>query len=109
VEQGEATHGLIPIENTITGSIHNNYDLLLEFPNLYVVGERFIRVSQYLGLYPGTKESEIQVLFAHPQGFAQCAQFLESLRAVRVMNVGSTEEAARQAKEFGMGGILYFF
>lgn len=104
VEQGEATHGLIPIENTITGSIHNNYDLLLEFPNLYVVGERFIRVSQYLGLYPGTKESEIQVLFAHPQGFAQCAQFLESLRAVRVMNVGSTEEAARQAKEFGMGG-----
>ena len=104
VEQGEATHGLIPIENTITGSIHNNYDLLLEFSDLYVVGERFIRVSQHLGIYPGTEKGKIQVLFAHPQGFAQCARFIESLKGVRVINVGSTEEAARRAKEFGEGG-----
>ena len=104
VRRGEATHGLIPIENTITGSIHNNYDLLLEFSDLYVVGERFIRVSQHLGLYPGTERDEIQVLFAHPQGFAQCGRFLESLKEVRVINVGSTEEAARRAKEFGVGG-----
>jgi len=104
VKQEEATYGLIPIENTITGSIHNNYDLLLEFPDLYVVGERFIRVSQHLGLYPGTKKDEIQVLFAHPQGFAQCARFIESLQGVRVINVGSTEEAARRTGEFGIGG-----
>ena len=104
MRRGEATHGLIPIENTITGSIHNNYDLLLEFSDLYVVGERFIRVSQHLGLYPGTERDEIQVLFAHPQGFAQCGRFLESLKEVRVINVGSTEEAARRAKEFGVGG-----
>lgn len=104
VSHGTATHGILPIENTITGSIHHNFDLLLEFPEVFIVGERFIRVSQHLGLYPGTKREELQVLFAHPQGLAQCGKFLEGLKNVRVMNVGSTEEAARRAAEFGQGG-----
>lgn len=103
VSRGEVTHGVLPIENTITGSIHHNFDLLLEFPETFIVGERFIRVSQHLGLYPGTKREELQVLFAHPQGFAQCGRFLESLKNVRVINVGNTEEAARRAAEFGKG------
>lgn len=103
VTSGEATHGVLPIENTITGSIHHNFDLLLEFSETFIVGERFIRVSQHLGLYPGTKREELQVLFAHPQGFAQCGKFLESLQGVRVINVGNTEEAARRTAEFGWG------
>ncbi|MEN3202105.1 MAG: 3-deoxy-7-phosphoheptulonate synthase [Atribacterota bacterium] len=103
VSRGEVTHGVLPIENTITGSIHHNFDLLLEFPETFIVGERFIRVSQHLGLYPGTKREELQVLFAHPQGFAQCGKFLESLKNVRVINVGNTEEAARRVAEFGRG------
>ncbi|MCS7242675.1 MAG: 3-deoxy-7-phosphoheptulonate synthase [Candidatus Caldatribacterium sp.] len=104
VSRGEATHGVLPIENTITGSIHHNFDLLLEFSEMFIVGERFIRVSLHLGLYPGTRREELQVLFAHPQGFAQCGRFLERLRDVRIMNVGNTEEAARRAAEFGQGG-----
>jgi 3-deoxy-7-phosphoheptulonate synthase len=103
VTAGMATHGMVPIENTITGSIHNNFDLLLEFPQVFIVGERFIRVSQHLGLFPGTSKETLKVLFAHPQGFAQCARFLEALRGVKVMNVGNTEEAARRASEFGKG------
>ncbi|MBC7218012.1 MAG: 3-deoxy-7-phosphoheptulonate synthase, partial [Candidatus Caldatribacterium sp.] len=103
VSRGEATHGVLPIENTITGSIHHNFDLLLEFPEIFIVGERFIRVSQHLGLYPGTGREDLQVLFAHPQGFAQCGKFLESLRNVRIINVGNTEEAARRTVEFGPG------
>ncbi|MGQ9746755.1 MAG: 3-deoxy-7-phosphoheptulonate synthase [Candidatus Caldatribacteriaceae bacterium] len=103
VRNGVATHGMIPIENTITGSIHNNFDLLLEFPEIFIVGERFIRVSQHLGLFPGTSREELKILFAHPQGFAQCAKFLESLKEIKVMNVGNTEEAARRTAEFGHG------
>ncbi len=104
VISGEATHGVVPIENTITGSIHHNFDLLLEFEGVFIVGERFIRVSQHLGLYPGTKKEDLRILFAHPQGFAQCGKFLESLGGIKVMNVGSTEEAARRVAEFGPGG-----
>lgn len=103
VSTGVASHGMVPIENTITGSIHNNFDLLLEFPEIFIVGERFIRVSQHLGLFPGTSRENLKVLFAHPQGFAQCARFLETLKGVRVMNVGNTEEAARRSREFGIG------
>jgi len=103
VVRSEATHGVVPLENTITGSIHHNFDLLLEFPETFIVGERFIRVSQHLGLYPGTAKDTLRVLFAHPQGFAQCGKFLERLKDVRVINVGSTEEAARRTAEFGPG------
>jgi prephenate dehydratase len=103
VVRSEATHGVVPLENTITGSIHHNFDLLLEFPETFIVGERFIRVSQHLGLYPGTAKDDLRVLFAHPQGFAQCGRFLERLKDVRVINVGSTEEAARRTAEFGPG------
>lgn len=103
VASGEATHGVVPIENTITGSIHANYDLLLDFPEIFVVGERFIKVSQHLGVYPGTKLSDVQFLFAHPQAFSQCSRFLESLKGVKIIDVGNTEEAARKASEFGKG------
>lgn len=103
VASDEATHGVVPIENTITGSIHANYDLLLDFPEIFVVGERFIKVSQHLGVYPGTGIDDIQFLFAHPQAFSQCSRFLESLRGVKIIDVGNTEEAARKASEFGKG------
>ncbi|MCX6089689.1 MAG: bifunctional chorismate mutase/prephenate dehydratase [Candidatus Atribacteria bacterium] len=103
VMKGNATHGILPLENTITGSIHGNYELLLEYPEVSVVGERFIKVSQHFALYPGTSRDNIEVLFAHPQGFAQCSRFLETLKRKRIMNVGNTEEAARRTAEFGMG------
>ncbi len=103
VSTGNADYGVVPLENTITGSIHANYDLLLEYSGIYVVGERFVRVSQHLGVFPGTRHENMQILFAHPQGFAQCGRFLENSEGVKVLNVGNTEEAARRAAEFGKG------
>ncbi len=103
VSTGKTNFGVVPLENTITGSIHANYDLLLDYSDMFVVGERFVRVSQHLGVFPGTTLENIQVLFAHPQGFAQCGSFLERMEGVKVLNVGNTEEAARRAAEFGKG------
>ena len=99
-----ASHGVLPIENTITGSIHGNYELFLDYPEVFIVGERIIRVSQHLAVFPGTTRENIQVLFAHPQGFAQSSRFLESIKNIRIMDVGNTEEAARRISEFGLGG-----
>ena len=99
-----AGYGVLPIENTITGSIHGNYELFLDYPEVFIVGERIIRVSQHLAVFPGTTRENIQVLFAHPQGFAQSSRFLESMRNIRIMDVGNTEEAARRIAEFGLGG-----
>jgi prephenate dehydratase len=64
VHQGKATHGLLPIENSLTGSIHHNYDLLLK-KDLFIVGEYLLRVSHCLLALPGVQLEEIRT-FSSP-------------------------------------------
>jgi len=78
VENGTADFGIIPLENSLTGSIHRNYDLLLD-QNLKVVGEVFLRVEQHLIANPGVSLSDIKTIYSHPQALEQCRKFLTSL------------------------------
>ena len=81
VQSGKATHGILPIENSIGGSIHRNYDLLLEH-ELPVVAEVLLQVSHNLLAYPGTAMKDITKVYSHPQGLAQCEGFLSSLKGI---------------------------
>ena len=78
VDAGEAQYGVIPIENSLTGSIHRNFDLLLEH-DLKIVGEVFLRVEQNLIANPGVSLEEIHTIYSHPQALEQCRVFLQSL------------------------------
>ena len=78
VENGTAEFGIIPLENSLTGSIHRNYDLLLD-QNSKVVGEVFLRVEQHLIANPGVSLSDIKTIYSHPQALEQCRKFLTSL------------------------------
>ncbi|MBN1797604.1 MAG: 3-deoxy-7-phosphoheptulonate synthase [Spirochaetales bacterium] len=74
---GDAHYGMIPLENSLSGSIHENYDLLLQFPDIQIVGEKKIRiVHNLIGLPEATLDS-IKRVYSHPQGLAQCSHFLE--------------------------------
>jgi prephenate dehydratase len=78
VLMGKSHYGIIPIENTLTGSIHQNYDLLLQYPDIRIVGEKTIRIIHNLIGLPEADLKDIRQVFSHPQGLSQCARFLDS-------------------------------
>jgi prephenate dehydratase len=75
VQNGDATLGIVPVENSLTGSIHENYDLLLEF-DLHIVGEVTLRVMHNLVGHADASVDAIQRIYSHPQVFQQCREFL---------------------------------
>ncbi len=74
--EGKIDYGVIPIENSLAGSIHQNYDLLLQYPDVKIVGEKTIRIVHSLIGLPEAKISDIRRVYSHPQGLAQCEKFL---------------------------------
>ena len=74
--QGEATYGMIPLENTLGGTIFDTLDLLDRYPDIQVVGEQQIRIVHNLITLPGAKLEDIRKVYSHPQGLAQCVDYL---------------------------------
>jgi prephenate dehydratase len=75
VSAGQVNYGVVPVENTIEGSVTQVNDLLLE-NDLTVVGEVIVRVVHCLIGHHGVAMSEIQRVYSHPQALAQCRKFL---------------------------------
>ncbi len=77
VLSGDAKYGMVPVENTLGGTINETLDLLHSYPDLTVVGEKQIRIRHNLIGVPGATLESIRKVFSHPQGLAQCTDFLE--------------------------------
>jgi prephenate dehydratase len=76
LEDAKSTHAVLPIENTLHGSVHENYDHLLEY-KLPIVGETSIRISHQLIAMPGTRFRNVQRVFSHPVALNQCLSFFQ--------------------------------
>ena len=75
VAQGRVKYGVVPVENSSSGSIHDVYDLLGKYA-CYIVGEQLVRVEHCLLGVPGTSVEDVKTVYSHEQGFAQCPVFL---------------------------------
>jgi prephenate dehydratase len=97
VESRECSHGIVPIENSLTGSIHENYDLLLAH-NLFITGEIKLRIVHNLIVNPGVQLKQIKKVYSHPQALSQCKDFIRSLEKAESIPVYDTAAAVRLIK-----------
>lgn len=101
VTSGNAERGLVPIENSLAGSIHENYDRLRAQP-LHVVGETQVRVRHCLIARPGAALNELRRVASHPVALAQCRKFFAEHPALEAVPAYDTAGSVRDL----MGGAL---
>ena len=99
VVTGKSDAALAPIENSLAGSIHQNYDLLLRH-DLHIVGEYFLRVRHCLIAMPGAQMENIQKAISHPQALGQCAAYLRG-KGIKPETVYDTAGSVKMLKESG--------
>lgn len=100
VEEREAKFGVVPVENSLEGSISRVYDLLLDSA-LRVCGETELRVIHCLIASPGAGLDTIKRVYSHPQALAQCRNFLKHLNAELVPTY-DTAGSVKMLKERGL-------
>lgn len=100
VRDGKADFGMIPIENCLAGSVYDNYDNLHRFEDISIVGATKIRIEHSLLAPSGVGLNDIKTVYSHPQGFAQCQEFLSNYNW-NLVECSSTSEAAFTAAKKG--------
>ncbi len=100
VASDAAAYGILPIENSIGGSIHRNYDLLVAH-ELPIVGEVELPVIHHLLALPGATLEGLRRVYSHPQGLAQCERFLRTLKNVEVIATYDTAGSAKMVADSG--------
>ena len=98
VDAGPAAYGVLPIENSIGGSIHRNYDLLLTH-ELPIVAEVELPVVHQLLALPGATLGGLKRVYSHPQALAQCERFLRTLTGVEIIATYDTAGSAKMVQD----------
>ena len=94
VLDGKASFGMLPIENSLAGSVYENYDNLALYEDLEIVGSVTLRIDHSLLAVKGASLDTISSVYSHPQGLAQCADFLAKYPHWKHIETESTSAAA---------------
>ena len=98
VREERTDYGVLPIENSSTGTLTDIFDLLSEYDN-YIIGEQLVKIEHHLWSLPGAKLSDINRIYSHKQGLLQCSSFLKRYPQIKQIDGGSTAGAARKVLE----------
>jgi len=93
----EVDYACLPVENSLGGSIHENYDLMLRY-DLTICAEHEFRVQHCVLAKPGVKLEDIKYAISHPQALAQCDNYLRSLN-IRPIQTYDTAGSAKMISE----------
>lgn len=95
VAGGMIDYGVVPIENSSTGGITEVYDLI-RGRGCAVVGEELVKIEHHLLGLPGAEMEDIDTVYSHPQGFAQCRLFFNEHRDWKLKPYFSTSQSAER-------------
>ncbi len=98
VQTGRCQYGVIPLENSLSGSIHENFDLLQEY-DLKIIGEITIRIKHALIAHENITKEEIKKILAPPPAFSQCKNYLDQYPDIELVPVKATSSAVRHIKD----------
>ncbi|VEI44508.1 prephenate dehydratase / chorismate mutase [Actinobacillus equuli] len=105
VSEGEAEFGVLPLENTTSGSINDVYDLL-QHTDLAVVGELAYPIKHCVLANGNIDLAEIDTLYSHPQVIQQCSQFIQSLNKVHIKYCESSSHAMQMVARLNKPNIV---
>lgn len=94
VAEGRSDYGMVPLENTLAGSVYENYDNLLRFEDISICGALTLRIQHSLLSIPGASIDTIRNVYSHPHGFPQCKDFLDKHPEWTHIDSSSTATAA---------------
>ncbi len=97
VNRGDAKFGVIPVENSTAGSVHESYDLIMKY-RFYVVGAYDLKIDHCLCAKADTKYEDITDIYSHPQALSQCNNFLKNFDFTGI-NYSNTAAAAKYVAE----------
>jgi len=96
--QTQAGRGLMAIENSLAGTLMNNYSLLLH-SKLNIVGEVYLRIKQNLAVLPGQRLENLKEVHSHPMAIAQCRDFFAQYPHIQLVENTDTATSARRIQE----------
>lgn len=101
VIDGKVDFAMIPIENSLAGSVYDNYDNLTRFPDATITGAIHMRIQHALLGAKGATIDDIKTVYSHPQGFLQCSKLLSEHSSWAKIDAASTATAAQFVAEKG--------
>ncbi|MFP4546039.1 MAG: prephenate dehydratase domain-containing protein, partial [Methanomassiliicoccales archaeon] len=100
IDRGEVDYGMVPVENTLEGSVNQVNGLMMDH-DLTVVGETVIQVVHCLIVHPGVTTDTVRRVYSHPQALAQCRGYLEEHPGWERIPAYDTAGSVRQVRERG--------
>ena len=101
ISTGKADYAVLPIENSLAGSIEENFDLLSEY-NVAIIGEQILKVDHALLGVKGAKISDIKTVYSHPKAIAQCDEYIRTKHIDwDVKNLRNTAMSAQKIQDDG--------